>query len=110
MKKNDIISMSDTGKTKTIFTKNLFKREEKKAMFISKKEFNELKEIKKALHHCENVENLNLWKIQKTINTITRNAENRKERAKNIFIGSFITLFFATMFFFGLNGYSFIIK
>lgn len=78
-------------------------------MFISKKEFNELKEIKKALHHCESVENLNLWKIQKTINSITRNAENRKERAKNIFIGSFITLFFAAMLFYSLNGYSFII-
>ena len=50
-------------------------------MFISKKEFRELKKIKTALWSCENVEKLDLWKIHKTLNEITKKIDKRKNRS-----------------------------
>ena len=76
-------------------------------MYISKKELQELKKIKIALWTCDNVQNLNLWQMHKTLHNITKKAEKRRENAKCFFVGAFMVLFFATMLFYGLNGYSF---
>ena len=76
-------------------------------MFISKKELRELKKIKMALWTCENVEKLDLWKMHKSLNEITKKIEKRKETIKCLFLGSFIIIFFVIMFLYALNGYTF---
>jgi hypothetical protein len=76
-------------------------------MFISKKELQELKKIKRALWSCEDINKLNLWEIHKTLNNTTKKVEKRRENAKCFFVGAFVILFFATMLFYALNGYSF---
>lgn len=76
-------------------------------MFISKKELKELKKIKMALWTCENVEKLDLWKMHKTLNEITKKIDKRRETTKIFFACVLMYAMMLLSMIYWLNGYSF---
>ena len=78
-------------------------------MFISKKELKKLEQFQQIMEQADSIEQINFFRVHKDIKSIVEKANKRREKTKNIFAGAFITLFFAIMIFYSLNGYSFII-